>query len=568
MNKNKPSFFGQFWSITKIYWLGDEKWGAISLLAILIGITILSTNLNIRANTEQGRLLSNLASRDANQFWATTWKLFGLYLMLTFIWALYNYIRKKLSLYWRRWLTNYFLRKYFQNRAFYQLTQSHKEIDNPDQRIADDINKFTGESLFFFFIMFRAISQTIGFSIVLWSISPNLMIVLILYVGSGTLITTMVFGRRLVELNLKDLEKEANFRFGLVRLRENAESITFYQGEGAESNLLKRLFSQVFNNQKKLIVWDELFLSGFVRLYRFIPWILPPIIVAPQILSGQLEVGKFREAQGAFNTLFREMFVIIRTFHRVVGFAAGTYRLYEFHDFIQQPKRQKLDTTNRATTITLIEDNRLELIDVTLYTPNYQRILLQDVSVKLKSGQGMLITGPSGCGKSSLLRAIGGLWNSGKGTIIRPQLIEILFLPQRPYMTLGTLRQQLIYPFVNNSITDLELYQVLKEVNLPNLVDRVGSLDIEKDWADLLSLGEQQRIAFARLLISQPRYVILDEATSALDSKNEDNLYQYLLNTQTTFISVGHRSSLVKYHHLALELLESNNWQVKQINSR
>ncbi|MGK7914061.1 MAG: ABC transporter ATP-binding protein/permease [Prochloraceae cyanobacterium] len=570
MNKNKRGFVQRTWAITKLYWFGDEKWGAISLLLILITITLVSTHLNILANSQRGNLLSTLATQDTNRFWTVTWKLFGLYLILTFIWAVYNYIRKKLSLYWRRWLTNNFLGKYFRNRAFYELSQSQKEIDNPDQRIAEDINKFSEGSLFFFFTMFRACSQTVGFSMVLWGISPSLMIVLIIYVASGTLITTTLFGRKLVELNLKDLEKEANFRFGLVRLRENAESITFYRGEAPESNLVKRLFNQVFRNQNNLILWEELFLSGFVRLYRFIPWILPAVIVAPQILSGELEVGKFIEAQGAFNTLFREMYVIIRTFHRLVSFAAGAERLYEFHNFLQQPKR-KIRITNksiRQTTINTLEDSRLALQDLTLYTPNYQRILLQDVSVELQSGQGMLITGASGCGKSSLLRAIAGLWNSGKGTIIRPKLEEILFLPQRPYMVLGTLREQLVYPLANDSITSQELHKVLQYVNLPNLVERFGGLDIEKDWADVLSLGEQQRVAFARLLISKPKYVILDEATSALDNKNEENLYQYLLDTQTTFISVGHRSTLFKYHHLALELLETNKWQVKKIDSR
>ncbi len=292
------------------------------------------------------------------------------------------------------------------------------------------------------------------------------------------------------------------------------------------------------------------------------------MIVAPQILSGELEIGKFVEAQGAFYILFQAMYVIVRTFQRLVSFAAGTERLYEFHKFLEQPKRKIPNKRIQHTTIKTLEDRRLELQHLTLCTPNYQRILLQDVSLELKSGQGMLITGASGCGKSSLLRAIAGLWNSGNGTIIRPRLEEILFLPQRPYMVLGTLRQQLVYPLVDDTVTSQELHKVLQHVNLPNLVERFGGLDIEKDWADVLSLGEQQRVAFARLLISKPKYVILDEATSALDTKNEENLYQYLLDAQTTFISVGHRSTLFKYHHLALKLLESNKWQVKEIDSR
>ncbi len=243
MKKTNGNFVRRIWAIAKSYWFGDEKWGGIALLVFLIAITLVSTHLHIIANGQRGNLLSTLAAKDINRFWITNWKLLGVYLILTVIWAAYNYILKKLSLYWRRWLTNDFLGKYFRNRAFYELSQSHKEIDNPDQRIAEDINKFTDGSLFFFFSIFSACSQTVGFSMVLWAISPTLMVVLVIYVSSGTAITTALFGRKLVRLNLLGLEKEANFRFGLVRLRENAESITFYRGEAQESKLVKQLFN-------------------------------------------------------------------------------------------------------------------------------------------------------------------------------------------------------------------------------------------------------------------------------------------------------------------------------------
>lgn len=565
MNKLNYSFFYRFWTISKLYWYSDEKWGAISLLLTLITIILVSTNVKVLINTEQGNIISTLAAKNASLFWITTWKLFGLSFILVVIWAGYNYIRKKLTLYWRRWLTNHFLSKYFRNRAFYELSQSQREIDNPDQRIAEDINKFADGFLSFFFDMFSTCSQILAFSVVLWGISPTLMVILVIYAVSGTLVTGLLFGKKLVKLNFEQLKKEANFRFGLVRLRENAESVAFYRGEAQESNQIKYLFNQVFKNYNDILFWQELLLNAFVSLYKYIPWILPAIIVAPQIFSGELAIGKFAEAQGAFNSLFWEMYVIVRTFNELVGFAAGIERLSEFQTFLQQPNIRITNGSIEYTTINTLEDNCLALEDLTLYTPNYQRILLRGVSLKVQSGQGMLIMGASGCGKSSLLRAIAGLWNSGNGTIIRPKLEEILFLPQRPYMVLGNLRKQLVYPLVNDHISDQELHKVLQEVNLPNLVERFGGFDVEKDWSDVLSLGEQQRIAFARLLIYKPKYVILDEATSALDIKNEENLYQHLLDTQTTFISVGHRPTLFQYHYLILELLDSDKWQVREV---
>ncbi|OKH39049.1 ABC transporter ATP-binding protein [[Phormidium ambiguum] IAM M-71] len=565
INKRNLGFLQRFWTIAKLYWCGNEKLGAIALLLILIALVLVSTQVRVIINTQQGNIVSALVAKDANRFWMITWKVFALSLILPTMWCTYHYIRKKLVIYWRRWLTNHFLDKYFRNRAFYELSHSQKEIDNPDQRIAEDINKFADGFVVFFFNMFNAGSQIIAFSTVLWVISPTLMIFLVIYAVSGTLLTIWLFGKKLVKLNFKQLKKEADFRFGLVRLRENAESVAFYRGEAQEFNQINHLFNQVFQNFNKLIFWQELIITIAGSFYYYIPGFLPALVIAPQILSGQLEIGKLAEAQGAFGTLSWEINVIIRTFKELVGFAAGIERLFEFYNFLQQPKKEIISSNIQYTTINTVEDKCLALQDLTLYTPNYQRTLLQNVSVKLQSGQGMLIMGASGCGKSSLLRAIAGLWNSGNGTIIRPKLEEILFLPQRPYMVLGNLRKQLVYPLVNDKISDQELHQVLQEVNLPNLVERFGGFNVEKDWGDVLSLGEQQRVAFARLLICKPKYVILDEATSALDIKNEENLYQHLLGTQTTFISVGHRPTLFKYHHLLLELLNDENWQFREV---
>jgi putative ATP-binding cassette transporter len=207
---------------------------------------------------------------------------------------------------------------------------------------------------------------------------------------------------------------------------------------------------------------------------------------------------------------------------------------------------------------------RLAVEHLSLQTPNGKRTLVEDLSIELRAGQGLLVMGPSGCGKSSLLRAIAGLWNSGTGAIVRPEPEQILFLPQRPYMVLGTLRDQLLYPNTHLEVEEQHLKQVLEQVNLAGLDERFGGFNAVQDWADVLSLGEQQRLTFARLLLNKPKYAILDEATSALDLGNEQRLYQHLQAKGTTFLSVGHRSTLANYHQSVLELSQDKTWQLKQ----
>lgn len=389
---------------------------------------------------------------------------------------------------------------------------------------------------------------------------------LLIYGVFGVLITTGIYGNKLIKINFEQLRKEADFRFGLVRIRENAESIAFYGGEEREINQLKELFKRVFDNYNRLIIWTNLYLGMFQNIYEFIPYILPAVIVAPSVLSGQFEVGAVREAQGAFLKIFYSLNIIVSEFQNLTSFAAGVDRLYTFHEYLEPTPTEKRREIIPRPTIDTIEANRLGIEHLTLETPNYQRTLFQDLSISLQPGQGLLVMGASGCGKSSLLRAIAGLWKSGTGAIYRPKLEEIFFLPQRPYMILGTLREQLLYPNIDLDISNQKLEEILQMVKLGDLAERFGGFELEKDWSVLLSLGEQQRVAFARLLISRPKYAILDEATSALDIGNEKNLYEHLLETETTFISVGHRPSLSQYHQLILEFLEGERWELRPSN--
>ncbi len=559
MDRFNLKLFRQFWAIAKPFWFGEEKWSARGLLLLNVLLLLAYTGLSVVLNAKQGALISALSARDEARFSQAIQIFIVVLVLYAPLLGGYRYLQDRLGLFWRRWLTNSFLNNYFTHQAFYNLNNSNAEIDNPDQRIAEDVKSFTHDSLKFLLIFVESILKVIAFSGVLWGISRSLVFFLVIYALIGTILVTAVFGRPLVQLNFEQLKKEANFRFGLIRIRENAESIAFYRGEDQESKQLKNRFMEAFENFRQLIVW-ELNLNVLTNAYEFIPFIIPALVVAKSVFSGEIEVGKVTEAQGAFVRVFFSLNVIVSRLQSLANFGAGIDRLYSFAEYLSHPTAQD----NETPTIDTVEDSRLATLHLTLQTPNYQRTLIKDLSVELPSGQGLLIVGPSGCGKSSLLRAIAGLWNAGTGAIVRPKLDQILFLPQRPYMILGTLRDQLLYPNINTDIEDKELKQVLQQVNLKDLDERFGGFDNSLDWASLLSLGEQQRVTFARILLNKPPYAILDEATSALDMENEEGLYRHIQAMGTTFISVGHRPILANYHQLVLELCEDQTWLLRQ----
>jgi putative ATP-binding cassette transporter len=278
------------------------------------------------------------------------------------------------------------------------------------------------------------------------------------------------------------------------------------------------------------------------------------------VLSGELEVGSAIQAAGAFAAVLSAISVIVENFEGLSRFAAGIDRLNTFAKVLDA------EPACRARVGSLIESAEgpvLALEHVTLLTPNGERTLAKNLSVTVKPGEGLMIVGESGSGKSSLLRAIAGLWYCGSGRVVRPRPEDILFLPQQPYMILGTLRDQLLYPRTERETADVELLCLLERVRLPDLTERLGGLDAERDWEKVLSIGEQQRLAFARILLNRPRYAILDEATSALDAANEEHLYRELIAAGTTPISVSHHAGLRKFHRQVLELDGEGRWKLQ-----
>lgn len=570
MERFNLQVLGRFGKIAISYWNSEEKWKARGLLLLVMVLSLGYTGLSVLLNNRRGVMISALSAQDEARFWQTIMVFLGVLVAYAPIFAGYTYLRDRLGLQWRRWLTNRYVDNYFSNRAYYNLNNLHTDIDNPDQRIAEDVKSFTQESLTFLLIIVDSLLGIIAFSSVLWKISSSLVLFLVLYAVLGTVVTVGVFGKGLVRLNFAQLKKEADFRFSLVRIRENAESIAFYRGEQQEADQVKVRFMEAFDNFKNLIIW-QLNLNVFSNAYEFLPFILPAIVVAPGIFAGELEVGKVSEAQGAFIRIFFSLNLIVARFQELTSFGAGIDRLYTFAESLEQPSQTEEESTESdaeeeltQSTFTVEEGEGLSLAELTLMTPNYQRTLITDLSVALSEGEGLLVKGPSGCGKSSLLRAMAGLWNSGQGTIHRPEPGDILFLPQRPYMIVGSLRDQMIYPKMEIEASDEELKAILQQINLPDLDERFGGFDAVEDWSSVLSLGEQQRLTFARLLLNKPQYAILDEATSALDLSNEASLYQQLQHLETTFLSVGHRSTLTNYHERTLKLAADTTWELSE----
>ena len=565
---NTSSAFTQFWEDVKAialpYWYPTEPggrafsdviraWGMLILLLLSIIAVVSVTAFNSFVNRNLVGVI--VQEKDYSKLIDTLLVYAVGLLAVTLLGAFSRFLRKQIALDWYKWLNHEILDKYLTNRAYYKIN-FQSELDNPDQRLAQEIEPVTSNALSFSATFLEKILEMTIFLIIVWSISQQIAIALLIYTIVGNFIATYL-NQELNKINQEELTAKADYSYSLTHVRNHAESIAFFRGEKQELKVIERRFFNLIKSTKRKINWErnkEIFTRGYQAVIEIFPYaVLGPLYLRDEIDYGQL--GQSAIASYLFATALGEL---IAEFGTSGNFSSYVKRLSEFSDALEEVTKQP----ENVSTIKIIEENHLAFEHVTLQTPNYEQVIVEDLSLSVQPGEGLLIVGPSGRGKSSLLRAIAGLWNAGTGRLVRPPLEEVLFLPQRPYIILGTLREQLLYPNTNRQITDAELKEFLQQVNLQNLLSRVDGFDTEVPWENILSVGEQQRLAFARLLVTRPSFTILDEATSALDLKNEGSLYQQLQEMKTTFISVGHRESLFDYHQWVLELSDDSSWQL------
>ena len=544
--------------------LRHGRWLPWLLMAVITLLILVINGINVGISYVARNIENALVGYKVEEFWKIV-AIYAFCLVIALpIRAIQSYLIPKLGLLWREWLSGRLLSRYLSNRAYYVLNpndESIEEIDNPDQRISQDAASFTGTSLSVTVEIISALLTFVSFIIVLWTISDKLALVLLVYSVGGTALIVFA-SRKLVDLNYQQLKLEADFRYGLVHIRDNAESIAFYRGEQQEGREAGRRLEGAIRNYDRLIIWEAL-ISVIQRSYDYFSRFLPWLVIAPIYFAKDVDFGVFGQASIAFSQVLFSVSYIVNNIDRLAAFSASISRLEGFQGKVDSIGIEAAALEAQlAATSTGSSGNSILVSHVDLVPPRTNRTLIRDLSVEVDRHQRLLVVGPSGCGKTSFLRMVSGLWPPAAGRVERPKEGDLLFIPQKPYMLLGSLREQLCYPLQPDRFSDEQLRHVLEQVRLPELVGRYPDLDIIQDWPRLLSLGEQQRLAFARLLLNSPSFVVLDEATSALDVATERHLYSLLAEREMAFVSVGHRPTLTAFHDTVLELDGSGNWRL------
>ncbi len=555
----------QFWLITKAFFASERRHRARGFLIALLTLALAVGAVQVLMSYAGRDFMTAIDKKDTAAYWrAFAWYL-GSFALAIPIGVYYRWVEERLALLWREWMAQHLVKRYFNNRAYFRLRGS-QSVDNPDQRISDDVKSFTASSLSFMLIALNSLVTLVAFIGVLWVISNLLVVILVVYAVAGTAISIAI-GRKLVRLHYHQYEKEANFRYSLVRVRDNAESIAFYRGEKREHlDLFNRLSAAVSN--MRLIIIRNRNLGFFTNSYNYLALVLPVLVVAPMYMQNKVEFGVVTQAAGAFAQVLTAFSLIITQFGGLSSYLASVQRLGSLWDQLDEHDAEEERISLESSEPPNEGARTVKLDKLTICTPGKGKELVRELSFELQANQSLLIMGASGTGKSSVLRTIAGLWPGGGGTLERPAFDHLMFLPQRPYMVEGSLRDQLLYPYPDRGVADEQVRRVVADVNLSDVFTRVDDdLDRVVDWNNILSLGEQQRIAFARLFLRMPQFAFLDEATSALDEKNQEELYHLIKASGISFISVGHRTTLIEYHDRLLVLDRSGSWEIKSADS-
>jgi len=545
-------FFSDFWRLLKPYWVSNEKWLAWSFLGLAVLLSVIEVRASVALNSYNKDFFDAIQAFNKAGLITALWHC-GIVIIIQILAFGYGaYFNSLLSFRWRKWLTTHYLKQWLNNHVHYRMQVLHKNVDNPDQRISEDLAEFPAITLSLTLTLFQASLTLFSFGYVLWSLSGHLSIpighfnlvipgylcwVALLYALVGTWIIRWI-GKTMATLNYEQQQYNADFRFSLVRFREASEQVALYGGESHEHNKFQYLFSRIFSNFISIVTVQK-HLNFFVMGYNTTAGIFGLVISMPLYLAKKILLGTVVQIAGAFSAVIGSLSIFINSFNTFADWRAVISRLTEFS--------QLMNGLNLDSKITIKKHEQKDIIidNLALNTPD-GKSLLEKINLVFQSGKATLLSGPSGLGKSIFLRAIAGLWPHGQGCIHLPKAAHTLFLPQKPYFPLGTLKEALLYPS-HHTVDDQTLQAALSLCHLDKFKHRLNDI---KNWSHELSLGEQQLIAFARIFLTKPDVVFLDEATSALDEETEYQIYENLrkLLPEATIISIGHRSSIHKHH--------------------
>ncbi|HEY7319654.1 MAG TPA: ABC transporter ATP-binding protein/permease [Candidatus Binatia bacterium] len=566
-------FIRDLWTLLQPYWKSEERQSAWLLLIVNIVLTLAMVYMTVLFNEWYNLFYNALQDKAKAEFFHQIGR-FCVLATIYIVIAVYRiYLNQMLQIRWRRWLTDHYLGDWLADRNYYRMQLKSNDTDNPDQRISEDFRLFVDDSLSLGLGFLNAAVTLVSFVGILWTLSGPLEIpfggttyviygymvwVAIVYSIVGTWLTHLI-GKPLIALNFNQQRYEADFRFNLVRFRENTEGVALYHGEEDELRGFRSRFASVVDNWWAIMKRQKL-LTFFTVGYSQAAVVFPFVVAAPRYFSGAIQLGGLVQISNAFGQVQGALSWFIGAYTDFAAWKATVDRLAGFHKAIMSTQAESRAGVGPTTVIdSAIDDLQLRNLDLELPTGN---ALISGINAQIEPGERVLIKGPSGSGKSTLFRTIAGIWPFGNGQVRRPRNFRTLFLPQRPYFPIGTLRQVVSYPAAVGTFTDAQVRDALIATGLAGFTDR---LDEQQNWAHQLSGGEQQRVAIARAVLHKPAWLFLDEATSALDEPSQEKLYALLTERlqDATIISIAYGSALHGFHSKLWELKADGTGQVQ-----